>query len=134
MNQIQAPIGQQIDIKAEHQTQQKQTIQVVQRSPLSLPSQNPNQAFIAQSLPSNTNMNVNIGINNANVNIDHMASGGGGNAGATGIDDKLSGAGSNAQSTSYNQKTYERMQKDEGTCKHINVKPVEQYFAAILVY
>lgn len=117
MNQIQTPI-QQIDIKTEHQSQQKQTIQVVQRPPMPmpLPSQNTNQQFIAQSLPPNNNMNVNISINNVNVNIDQMASGGGVGGTNTGItiDDNLSNTGSNTQSTSYNQKTYERMRQDEG--------------------
>lgn len=113
MNQIQTPI-QQIDIKTEHQTQQKQTIQVVQRP--ALPPQNANQQFIAQSLPpnsnsnNNSNMNVNISINSANVNMDQMA--GSGVAG----DDNLSSAGTNAQS--YNQKTYERMRQDEGMNWH----------------
>lgn len=113
MNQIHTPI-QQIDIKTEHQTLQKQTIQVVQRPQMPLPSQNANQQFIAQSLPPNNNTNVNISISNVNLNIDQMASGGGGaNTGVT-IDDNLSNTGSNTQSTSYNQKTYERMRKDEG--------------------
>lgn len=121
MNQIQTTPIQQIDIKTEHQTQQKQTIQVVQRP--SLPPQNANQQFIAQSLPpnnnsnNNNNLNVNISINSANVNIDQMVSSGSGvgaNAGGTVVDDNLSGAGPNAQSTSYNQKTYERMRQDEG--------------------
>lgn len=111
MNQIQTPI-QQIDIKTEHQTQQKQTIQVVQR-PNQLPPQNVNQQFIAQSLPpNNSNLSVNISINNPNVNIDQMASGGG--AGSVVVDENLSSTVSNAQSTSYNQKTYERMRQDEG--------------------
>lgn len=116
MNQIQTPI-QQIDIKTERQTQQKQTIQVVQRPPL--PPQNANQQFIAQSLPPNNNNNNNsnnLNVNNtANVNIDQMASSGGGVAGASGagvVDDNLSSTGSNAQS--YNQKTSERMRQDEG--------------------
>lgn len=100
MNQIQTPI-QQIDIKTEHQTQQKQTIQVVR-------PQNVNQQFIAQSLPPN-NVNVNVNMSqanaaNVNVNMDQMATG----------DDSLSNAGANAQSTSYNQKMNERMRQDEG--------------------
>lgn len=106
MNQIQTPI-QQIDIKTEHQTQQKQTIQVVR-------PQNVNQPFIAQSLPpNNVNVNVNANINqananvNVNVNMDQMATG-------VGVDESLSNTGANAQSTSYNQKMNERMRQDEG--------------------
>lgn len=102
LNQIQKPI-QQIDIKTEHQTQQKQTIQLV-RPP------NVNQPFIAQSLPpNNVNINVNTIISNANVNVnmDQITAGGA-------VDDSLSNIGPNAQSTSYNQKTYERMRQDEG--------------------
>lgn len=124
MNQIQTPI-QQIDIKTEHQTQQKQSIQVVQRS--ALPPQNANQQFIAQSLPpnnnnnnsnNNNNLNVNISINSANVSIDQMASGG---VGGGAVDDNLSSTGSNAQS--YNQKTYERMRQDEGN------SPMQVFFS-----
>lgn len=103
LNQIQAPI-QQIDIKSEHQTQQKQAILV--RPP------NVNQPFIAQSLPPN---NVNASISNANVsvNMDQMATG-------SAVDENLTNAGPNAQqhTTSYNQKTYERMRQDEGKFKY----------------
>lgn len=107
LNQIQAPI-QQIDIKSEHQTQQKQAILV--RPP------NVNQPFIAQSLPpNNVNINVNASISNANVsvNMDQMATG-------SAVDENLTNAGPNAQqhTTSYNQKTYERMRQDEGKFKY----------------
>lgn len=98
MNQIQAPM-QHIDIKNEHQTQQKQTLQVVR------PPNVINQPFIAQSLPPN-NINVNPGVN-VNVNMDQMATG-------APIEDGLSNAGPSSQSTSSNQKTYERMRQDEG--------------------
>lgn len=104
MNQIQTPI-QQIDIKTEHQTQQKQTIQVVR-------PQNVNQPFMAQSLPPN-NVNVNANINqananvNVNVNMDQMAA-------DTGDDDSLSNTGSNSQAARNNQKMIERMRQDEG--------------------
>lgn len=107
MNQIQTPI-QQIDIKTEHQTQQKQTIQVVR-------PQNVNQPYIAQSLPPN-NVNVNANMNNANVNVnanmDQMTVG-------TVVDDSLTTAGASTQSTSYNAKTSERMRQDEGILKMI---------------
>lgn len=100
LNKIQTPIHQ-IDIKNEHQTQQKQTIQLV-RQP------NVNQTFIAQSLPpNNVNVNVNANMPNASVNMDQMATGGA-------VDENLSNVGRNPQSTSYNQKTYERMRQDEG--------------------
>lgn len=108
MNKIQAPI-QQIDIKSEHQTQQKQSIQLVRQPSV-------NQLFIAQSLPSNNvninvNVNVNTNMNNTNVNMDQMAPVGGA------VDENLSSIGPHAQSTSYNQKTYERMRQDEGKLK-----------------
>lgn len=114
MNQIQTPIHQ-IDIKTEHQTQQKQTIQVVR-------PQNVNQPFIAQSLPpnnvsvnanmNNTNVNVNVNVNvNANANIEQMAPGA--------VDDTNAATG--AQSTSYNQKLNERMRQDESKCHEIEI-------------
>lgn len=104
MNQIQ------IDIKTEHQTQQKQTIQVVR-------PQNMNQPFIAQSLPpnnvsdkanmNNTNVNANV---NANANMEPMTTG-------AVVDDTTAATG--AQSTSYNQKLSERMRQDEGEYSEI---------------
>lgn len=107
MNQIQTPI-QQMDIKTEHQTQQKQTIQVVR-------PQNVNQPFISQSLPpNNVNVNINTSINNANVNanvnanMEQMATGVGV------VDETLTNAGPVTQSTSYNQKSVEKMRQDEG--------------------
>lgn len=99
MNQIQNPI-QSIDIKTEHQTQQKQTIQVV-RPP------NVNQPYIAQSLPPNNvnvNVNVNAGMNNANM--DQMTAG-------PAVDDGAANADTSSQS--HNARTCERMRQDEGT-------------------
>lgn len=103
LNQIQNPI-QQIDIKTEHQTQQKQTIQVVRP---------PNQQMIAQSLPPN---NVNANMNNANMNMNMNVSV---NVNAamdqmtpiiTAVDDTNAGTGA----ATYNQKLNERMRQDEG--------------------
>lgn len=119
MNKIQTPI-QQIDIKSEHQTQQKQSIQLVRQPSV-------NQPFIAQSLPSNNvNVNVNTNMNNTNVNMDQMAPVGGA------VDENLSSVGPHAQSTSYNQKTYERMRQDEGKLDISHNKPIEYIYIYLL--